>query len=650
MRRFVLAHFVRAVFYAGIIAILSTTLNLHAQSLTTLHVFCASVSSCTDGSTPGFGSLIQGSDGDFYGTTNAGGAFGYGSIFKITSSGMLTTLYSFCSQTDCADGAYPLAGLVLGNDENFYGTTSAGGASANAPGSGNGTVFRMTPSGGVSTLYSFCTQANCSDGISPSAALVVGLDGNLYGTTSQGGSSVFGTNAWGTAYRITPSGTLTTIYNFCSLPACADGATPQGPIILGHDGNFYGTTETYGGGSGGGAGTVFKLTSNGTLTTLYNFCSQTSCFDGSNPLYGGLIETSDGTFYGTTANGGASGYGSIFKVTSTGTFTSLYSFGCSSDGSCANGRNPFTGLIQGTDANLYGTTPFGGPYNGDFGTVFRMTPSGALTTLYSFCAQGVCSDGEQPYGPVIEGTDGNLYGTTSEAGADNFGGNAARGTVYMLATGLQVSAPVVSLSTRTVNFGMHQAGGAYPTAQVQLSNSGTGPLLINSVQTTGNNPGDFNQSNNCPTSPKPLAVTQSCTFLMSFTPAHLGPLSATVSVSDNAADSPQVIGMSGTAVDFSVSAVPVANTIKGGKAAIYNVSVTPLGGNTMNAGLTVSGCPANASCTLSPTQLTLNGSTASTATLTVKGSGKTKSGSYVLTVAAQVFTVTHSANLGLNVQ
>lgn len=616
------------------------TASVQAQALTTLYTFCGSGTPCMDASTPTFGGLVQGADGDFYGTTYNGGAQNSGAVFKITPTGVLTILYSFCSQTNCTDGSNPYGGLVQGSDGNFYGTTSLGGATATAVGAGSGTVFQITPGGSFTTLYSFCSQMNCSDGIGPRAGLVQGSDGNFYGTTFEGGTTFYGTNAGGTIFRISSTGAFTTIYNFCSQNSCLDGEAPGAPLVLGSDGNFYGTTGSSGANYQGG--TVFKITPTGELTTLYSFCSQSGCTDGANPEYSGLVQASDGNFYGTTINGGTNGNGTVFEITSDGTFTDLYSFTCSSSSICPNGRYPYGGLIQGSDGNLYGTTRAGGGNNGDFGTVFKMTLSGTLTTIYSFCSQYNCTDGGQPYAPVIEGLDGDLYGNTSQGGT-------GYGTVFSLATHL-LGNPSVTLSATSLNFGMYQIGGAYPIPQVKLTNSGNGALAIASIQKIGANPSDFSESDNCPVNPNTLAAGNVCTITPNFAPAHLGALSAAISIIDNASDSPQSINLSGTAVDFTVSAVPLSNTIKGGKAASYTVSITPLGGNTMTAGLTVTGCPANANCTLSSSQFTLKGSTATNITLTVKGNGKTPRGSYMLTISGTVFTVTHSTSVGLVVQ
>ena len=393
----------------------------------------------TDGATPDAG-LIQGSDGNFYGTT-AGIGMGFGSsngtVFKITPAGALTTLYSFCGQPNCADGAHPQASLIQGSDGNFYGTTQYGGANVGGganplwtnPGGINpgGTVFKITPSGKLTTLYSFCSQADCTDGQWPIAGVIQDADGNFYGTTGYGGAHGY---KYGTVFKLTPSGTLTTLYSFCSQANCTDGASPNG-VIQGSDGNFYGTTTD--GGAHSNGGTVFKLTPSGTLTTLYSFCSDADCTDGSSP--NGVIEGGDGNFYGTTTDGGANRMGgTVFKLTPSGTMTTVYSFSGEADDTASP-----NGVILGRDGNLYGTTE-GGPGNGT-STVFKLTPSGRLTTLYSFCSQkGTCEcpDGDAP-NDLIEGIDGNFYGTTSNGGANGYdseGGAKGYGTVFKVGASL----------------------------------------------------------------------------------------------------------------------------------------------------------------------------------------------------------------------
>ena len=405
----------------------ATAIASTAQTLTTLVNFDGS-----NGDSPS--ALIQATDGNFYGTTNGGGAYYiYGTIFKMTPSGTLTTLYSFCPQPEpyCADGASPDAGLLQATDGNFYGITAQGGTRNNA-----GTVFKITPSGTVTTLYSFCPQYPCIDGDTPGGGLMQATDGNLYGAAGMGG--VYNN---GTLFKITPSGTLTTLYNFCPQYNCAGGASPNGPLLQGSDGNLYGTT--YQGGLSILYGTVFKVTLAGALTKLYDFCSQPNCTDGSNPN-GGLVQATDGNFYGTTSAGGASGGGTVFRISPSGVLTTLYSF-CYPP-NCPDGSGPGGGLVQATDGNFYGTSGIGGGAQND-GTVFKLTPAGTLTTLHSFDE----TDGARPMGGLLQATDGNLYGTTSSGGP--YPGD---GTVFRLSAALSpnpwqfvpVSQPCRAVDTR----------------------------------------------------------------------------------------------------------------------------------------------------------------------------------------------------------
>jgi len=392
----------------------ATVVASSAQTFTTLATFDG-----TNGVEPGYGSLVQGSNGNFYGTTESGGistgctdgaGFGCGTIFEITPSGTLTTVHSFCSELNCADGFVPFAGLTKGANGNFYGTTSFGGTN------GLGIVFEITTAGTLTTLYSFCSQSNCTDGEFPYAGLVSATNGNLYGTTSGGGA-----NGAGTIFEITPGGELTTLYNFCSRPNCADGESVFSPLVQGTNGKLYGTT-TQGGTEG--AGTVFTITLAGKLTTLHAFTSD----DGAGP-YGSLLETSAGNLLGTTAYGGLRGNGTVFQITPAGKLTTLYNFCVTTY--CRDGANPLAGLIRGANGSLYGTTNSGG--SSFHGTVFEMTPTGKLTTLYSFCSKAQCTDGEYPLAGLVQAADGTLYGTTEEGGdlTCRIGGYTC-GTVFSL--------------------------------------------------------------------------------------------------------------------------------------------------------------------------------------------------------------------------
>jgi uncharacterized repeat protein (TIGR03803 family) len=403
----------------------ATANALPAQTFTTLVNFDGTA----NGSYPQ-SALVQATNGDFYGTTLQGGAYancpgGCGTIFKITRLGKLTTLHSFCAVANCPDGDSPLSGLIQANDGNFYGTTVNGGASANCSSGvgffGCGTVFKMTPGGKVTTLHSF----DSTDGAFPISGLVQAPNGDFYGTTSEGGSSndCNGYVGCGTVFKITPGGTLTTLHSFDST----DGAFPVGTLLHATNGDLYGTTE-YGGANDVcgvnliGCGTVFKITSTGTLTTLHNFDST----DGTFPV-GALVQATNGDIYGTTSYGGANdacgvnpiGYGTVFKMTPNRTLTTLHSF----DG--ADGQLPYAGLVQATNGLLYGTTFYEGGTNG-YGEIYSISVSGTFTTVYSF--GGI--NGAQPYAVLLQGTDGDFYGTTLYGGINGYG------TIFSLSVGL----------------------------------------------------------------------------------------------------------------------------------------------------------------------------------------------------------------------
>jgi uncharacterized repeat protein (TIGR03803 family) len=397
----------------------ATAIAAPAQTFTSLVSFDK-----TDGANPYTG-LVQGRDGNYYGMTTNGGinspacyGAGCGTIFKITPAGTLTTIYSFCTVKYCHDGASPyLSSLILATDGNFYGTTTYGGSGrdkicAHGLPTGCGTVFKLSSAGALTTLYNFCTQRFCPDGDTPTV-LIQATNGNFYGTTQGGGN-----RGNGTIFKITPGGTLTTLHSIWT-----NGKDLTG-LVQGTDGNLYGIA----GGQTGGS--VFKITLSGKLTTLYKFCSQSNCTDGDGPT--ALIQATDGNFYGTTISGGVGGGGTVFKITSAGVLTTLYSF-CTQTG-CSDLP---VALVQATDGNFYGTTHSSGGSNCDpygCGTLFQVTPAGALTTLYSFCTQTGCSDGFFP-GELMQGTNGNFYGPTLEGGAST-ACNYFCGTVYSLSVGL----------------------------------------------------------------------------------------------------------------------------------------------------------------------------------------------------------------------
>lgn len=406
----------------------------------------------TNGAQPQ-GRLALGPDGEFYGTTSGGGNGrngGYGTVFRITTNGLLTTLFQFTG----TNGSTPEAGLTLGPDGNFYGTTFSGNPTTTQPGDGNGTVFRITTNGSLTTLFQFTTN-----GANPEAGLRLGPDGNFYGTTSQGGR-----DDSGTVFRITTNGALTTLVNFNYNTT---GAHPYGDLAPGLDGNFYGTTS-YSGIPGTGGGTVFRITTNGILTTLTNF-------PGVNLPDGALALGPDGNFYGTTFYGGIgfnNGYGTVFRVTTNGALTTLARF------ANTNGANPYAGLTLGPDGNFYGTTVNGGnggtgdnSGSGSQGTVFRITTTGALTTIHEFAN----SIGANPYAGLTLGRDGTFYGTTVRGG---IGGGF--GTVFRITTN-----GILTTLTIFSNF-----DGAYPQGGLTLGPDGnfygtTGGGTVFRVTTAG---------------------------------------------------------------------------------------------------------------------------------------------------------------------
>ena len=293
----------------------------------------------TNGHYPTQGLLLA-SDGNFYGTTPAYGADN-GTVFRITPTGTLTTIYRF---SGLADEGNPLAALIQGSDGNLYGTTAGGVSPA------YGTVFKLTLDGTLTTLFVFTydpTTDTFPNGNAPEAALVEGPDGNLYGTTAGGGRQNGGSSALGTIFKMSPAGDL-----LGSFPVYGslDIAIPNAPLVLGTDGAFYSTS--YNSGGVVGAGAVYQFSAAGVVTVLHGFNDTP---DGGTPN-GGLVLGSDGNFYGTTQFGGTSHLGTAYRISEGGTYEELLSF----DGS--NGAQPLGQMIQATDGNFYGTTVGGGSY------------------------------------------------------------------------------------------------------------------------------------------------------------------------------------------------------------------------------------------------------------------------------------------------
>jgi uncharacterized repeat protein (TIGR03803 family) len=327
-------------------------------------------------------------------------------------------LYSF---GNAPDGNYPAASLTIDRNGNLYGTTLEGGMF------GAGIVFQLSPANGhwVNTiLYNFCRQNSCEDGSSPYGSLILDSRGNLYGTTYQGGAY-----GYGVAFELkkTPNGAwVESILH--SFGNGIDGAGPLAGMIFDKAGNLYGTTSS-GGASGtncfAGCGTLFELsratTGKWTESVLYNFCAQAGCPDG-NSLVAGLVSDSAGNLYGTTAFGGTWNDGVVFELSPSGggkwAQQVLHVFAGGSDGSDSHAGVVLVG------GNLYGTTQFGG-LSGNNGTVFQMVhlQNGQWQekVLYSFCSQFSCSDGTDPLAGLIFDKSGNLYGTTFGGGASQWG-------------------------------------------------------------------------------------------------------------------------------------------------------------------------------------------------------------------------------------
>src|ERR1017187_5215686 len=381
----------------------------------------------TDGLEP-YAGLIVDTAGNLYGTTAGGGtgsncgAFGCGTVFELTPAAgggwTETVLHNF--NNNGTDGDGPYAGLIFDAAGNLYGTTTTGGAYV------GGTVFELTPNGSggwtEKVLYSFCSQTNCTDGVSPYAGLILDAAGNLYGTTQYGGTHYIG----GTVFELTPAAgggwTEKVLHRFPDYNG-TDGTTPLAGLIFDAAGNLYGTTQA--GGTLLFRGTVFELTpaAGGTWTeqVLHSFGNG---MDGSKPS-AGLIFDAAGNLYGTTSQGGTgsncvTGCGTVFELTPAAgggwTETVLHSF----DLNGTDGSQPFAGLIFDAAGNLYGTTYGGGTYT--YGTVFELTPtaggSWTETVLHNF---GNGTDGSTPFAGLIFDAAGNLYGTTEQGGTDNYG-------------------------------------------------------------------------------------------------------------------------------------------------------------------------------------------------------------------------------------
>jgi uncharacterized repeat protein (TIGR03803 family) len=373
-----------------------------AQTFTTLASFDSD-----NGSFPQYGSLVQATNGNYYGTTYYGGPKDRGVVFEVTPSGELTDIHNFCSRSECADGKAPWTGPVLGTDGNLYGTTTAGGTNNKD----SGTIYRITPGGELTTLYSFCQTVPCHDGIAP-MALMQASNGNFYGV-----AFTDGVHNHGTIFELSKSGVFKVLYSFCSLANCADGADIYAGLMQASDGNLYGTT------AGGGAydtGTVYEISPAGDFRTIHSFCAKPGCPDGDTP-YARLVEDANGNLYGTTYYGGANGYGNVFEITAARQFVPVHSF------DNTDGSYPSSALILASDGNLYGTA----------NTIFQITAGNEFHLLFTFCG---CTN------TLLQATDGTFYGTTAEGGTSN------NGTIFSFSNGL---GPLVEIVPTAAKVGAH---------------------------------------------------------------------------------------------------------------------------------------------------------------------------------------------------
>lgn len=494
------------------------------------------------------GITTQGRDGNIYGTTGDDNSNAAGSAFKMTPAGTYTRIYSFCSLMSCADGSGPWGGLNLGKDGNFYGTTTGGGTKA------AGTVFRLTPTGALSTIWNF---DNGPDAGAPWYPPLQGLDGNLYGV-----SNTIYSGDYGSFYKLVP--TATPPYKE-SVPVdfnYTNGNDPNLPA-QGTDGNFYGSTV-----SGGtkGLGVVYRTTASGVITVLHNFTGYPT--DGTYPL-GALVQGNDGAFYGVTYQGGATNIGTVFKITSSGTYTLLHSFA----GAPNDGTYPRSGLILGSDGNFYGTTLNGGKANA--GMIYRMTPAGQVTILYSLCSQTSCADGFSPVVPLLQHTNGKFYGSTS--------GNSLGGSYfYSLNVGLAPFVKIVNWSAK-VGTTVELLGQGF---------LGTTKVSFNGVSATFNNASDTYMTATVPPGAKTGKVTvttftESMTsnraFLVvpvisSFTPAS-GIVGSKITITGVSLSQTSKVTIGGKSASFTIiSDTQVSATVPVGAKTGGKISITTAGG------------------------------------------------------------------------
>lgn len=381
----------RAVF--GVALLFAVAPTLYAQTYKVLYSFGTKSGDPTIPS----GTIAQSRGGNLFSTTGTGGSSHLGTAFKITTAGSLTVVHSFQG----TEGADPFAGLTLATDGQFYGAADVGGIST-VQRNGDGTIFKMTQHGTITTLYKFQGGADCDGPVAPP---IESLAGEFYGTAATG-SPV----GQGSVYKITKYGNFTLLHTFTG----GDGSMPLGALVQGTDYYFYGTTFF---GGTHNLGTIFRISSSGEFKVLFNFDGA----HGAGPE-AELIQANDGNYYGVTENGGSSNVGVVFKMTPPHyDVTVLHTFNNS------DGASPIGGLVQATDGNLYGTTGGGGQSNYPNGVLFRISLAGNFAVLHNFTE----STGAGPLSALMQHTNGILYGTTTAGGA------TGNGTFFSMDLGLE---------------------------------------------------------------------------------------------------------------------------------------------------------------------------------------------------------------------
>jgi uncharacterized repeat protein (TIGR03803 family) len=532
----------------------------HAQTYTPLYTYPQTNRGNTGILPPDV--MSQGQDGTFYSTDAYNGAKNLGSVFKMTTAGQPTTVYSFCPQTGCLDGTDPQGGVALGFDGNLYGTTQGGGKHA------AGTVFKVTPTGTLTTLWTF---TNGTDESVPIFPLLQAQDGNFYGVTLGQYNGQYGA-----FYKVSSTGAFSVLHDF----TFTDGSNPNLPTWS-TDGNLYGTAILGGkpacAGYQYGCGVVYKMTPAGKQTVLWNFKGFYSN-DGTLPE-GVLVQGYDGNYYGATREGGTSancggGCGAVFKITPAGVLTILHNFTGHPDGAY-----PDTGLTLGTDGNFYGVTSVGGKFNR--GALYKITPAGTETILYNFCSVSGCTDGFNPETPLVQHTNGKFYGNTT-------GNSIGGGVFYSMDVGLK---PFAGLVTWTGKVGK--------TVEILGQGfTGTSGVSFNGLAATFNVVSDTYMTATVPTRATTgyVTVTTSASTMKSNRKFLVTPQITTVSpTSGIVGSSVTITGVSlmqttkvtigGKADSFTVNSdTKVSATVPAGAKTGLKVSVTTQGGTASSSG------------------------------------------------------------------